>query len=241
MPHMSRLQLTLRGIRKLHSSPTLHRLPLTADMLHKVGHAVHKGMYGVKLDSALWAAICLGFFGALRCGEFTVSKQTDREFLRVNDIVFKQDIKLRTDHVVLNIRSSKTDPFRQGCHLVLFATGKFLCPYTAIRHHLAVRHWPPPHAPLLSVADELPLTKTEFLNYLHGALTRAGLSQDGISGHSLRKGFATSAAAAGIEDNLISTMGRWKSDCYKLYIRTPLSTVLSAQRAIADPKLCSAL
>jgi len=234
-----RLQLTLRGIRKIHSLPRRNRIPLTADKLHMIGGVIARGLFGPHLDSLLWAAICLGFFGALRCGEFTTKKSdsSEEECLLVGDTAFLKDKKLNKCYLALTLKSSKTDPFRQGCQLLLFATEQFLCPYTSVQKHLFVHHHPNPNTPLLALEDGSPLHRAKFISLLQRAIQVAGLSLEGISGHSLRKGFATTASAANIPDNLIATMGRWASDCYKLYIHTPSSTVFNAQLAIANPEL----
>ena len=58
----------------------------------------------------------------------------------------------------------------------------------------------------------------------------AYMSQEGIrilgyrgnyTGHSFRRGAATSARLAGLSDQVIQLLGRWKSTCYRLYIDTP--------------------
>ena len=49
-------------------------------------------------------------------------------------------------------------------------------------------------------------------------LLRAGISSAHISGHSIRKGAAVSAAANGISKEDIKLLGRWKSDAVDAYI-----------------------
>ena len=64
---------------------------------------------------------------------------------------------------------------------------------------------------------------------------KVGLEASKFAGHSFRIGAATTAAARGVEDSLIKTLGRWESSAYLLYVRIPrerlagLSTVLSKQ------------
>ena len=53
---------------------------------------------------------------------------------------------------------------------------------------------------------------------LKQGLRSAGLDMNHFSGHSLRIGAATSAAAAGVPDHLIKILGRWQSEAYQLYI-----------------------
>lgn len=47
-------------------------------------------------------------------------------------------------------------------------------------------------------------------------------------------GATTSAAAANIPDHLIKLLGRWSSDCYQRYIRTPPAVLSYALNVIAD-------
>lgn len=70
---------------------------------------------------------------------------------------------------------------------------------------------------------------------LREALTAAGFDASQYSGHSFRIGTATTAAAVGIEDSLIKTLGRWESSAYQLYVKVPRDRL-----AVVSKRLSSA-
>ena len=50
----------------------------------------------------------------------------------------------------------------------------------------------------------------KFVRKVRQALKAAGYDEEKYAGHSFRIGKATTAAAAGIEDYLIKSLGRWQ-------------------------------
>ena len=70
---------------------------------------------------------------------------------------------------------------------------------------------------------------------VHDGLQKAGIDQDKYCGHSFRIGVATTAAAKGIENSLIKTLGRWESLVYLQYIKLPRSQLAGVSNILASP------
>lgn len=86
------------------------------------------------------AASCLCFFGFLQSGEAVVPKMEEYE----PDIHLCQGDICVGSHsnptlLQIQIKASKTDPFRQGVTLYVGITGSDLCPVTAIISYMMVR------------------------------------------------------------------------------------------------------
>ena len=93
---------------------------------------------------------------------------------------------------------------------------------------------PPCPAPLFYFQSGVLLTRWSVTKLLRDSACSAGLPYRSPKGHSFRIGAASTAAAAGSPDWLIKVLGRWSSDCYQLYIRTPESVLLSAVPRMAS-------
>ena len=64
------------------------------------------------------------------------------------------------------------------------------------------------------------------IKYLSKALSDSGYTAKDFSGHSFRRGAATWADSIGMTSAQIQTLGRWNSDCFRLYIDAgPAKTV----------------
>ena len=98
-------------------------------------------------------------------------------------------------------------------------TGNELCPVAAILAFLAVRGQD--DSPLFKTKDGTPLSRQMLVTMVKNTLLKAGIDCSRYSGHSFRIGAATTALAKGIPESTIQTLGRWKSDTYKRYVRIP--------------------
>ena len=178
----------------------------------------------------MWAAFTLAFFGFLCCSKFTyqgVNKFCPRFDLGTECVSFVPSLA-SPQHMVITLWSSKTDPFRAGQSLLIARADSLLCAVTAMQHYF---QFVAPPGPLFIFRSGRLLTRATFTSLLRDTARHAGLPFHSLKG---RIGAASSAAAAGLPDWLIKVMGRWSSDCYQLYIRTPKQVLLSAAPRMAS-------
>ena len=91
----------------------------------------------------LWAACCLGFFGFLRAGEFTVDGTFDPALhLTMADIQIDSSTNPRGFRAF--IKCSNTGLFRKGCFIFLCHGSFPLCPVVSLTNYLHV-HGPGRH------------------------------------------------------------------------------------------------
>lgn len=222
------LQRVVRGIKRSQgTSLSSKRLPVTVDILKLMHSHLSPILYD---DVMFWSACTLAFFGFLRSAEFTVPGMSSFDpaiHLTVNDIAV--DSHSNPTCLQVLIKASKTDPFRQGCTIVIGRGSSPICAIEALISYLRCRGDRP--GPLFLHENGQPLSRVVLANRLQLILQAAGIPGH-YSTHSFRIGAATSAAKAGIPDHLIQVLGRWKSDAYKVYIQTPRSTFVNASKSL---------
>ena len=219
---LPRLDYVMKGIKRHQAKAGVKirtRLPITPSLLRQL-----KGVWsqsgGARDTKLIWAACCLCFFGFLRAGEMTVpgdSEYDPQAHLSLGDIAL--DDNRRPSLVRVTIKQSKTDPFRKGIDIFVGRTGTDLCPVAALLGYLETRGSAP--GPLFVFADGRLLTRQRFVDRVREALRKAGVDHSKYCGHSFRIGAATTAAAKGVEDCIIKTLGRWESLAYLQYIKLP--------------------
>ena len=235
--HTPRLDYTLRGVKRVEAEQggsQDRRLPVTPSLLRRM-----RGVWASRSSDPdvkmLWAACCLGFFGFLRVGEMTAPQQGVFDpdvHLGFADIAV--DDPVTPSFIRVTIKQSKTDPFRQGVQLFIGRTQSDLCPVAAMLGYLDVRGSGP--GPLFRFVDGAGLTRSRFVAQIREALRAAGVDESRYNGHSFRIGAATTAAARGIEDCVIKTLGRWESAAYLQYVRIPRRELTGYSRLLGAPE-----
>ena len=181
----------------------------------------------------LWYAFLLCFFGFLRSGAITVPDSSSYDpsvHLNFNDIA--ADNPNSPSILQIRMKASKTDSFRHGVNIHIGKTSNYLCPVSALLNYLIVRGSAP--GLLFHFCDSTPLTKSKFTAKFRELLSLAGIDCANYAGHSFRIGAASTAAAKGIEDSLIQTLGRWKSSAYLAYVRLPAENLAALSSRLSE-------
>lgn len=130
-----RLQRLLRGIKRVQGPVSPSRLPITIEHLRVIRHSLD---LSTRNHAMLWAACCLGFFGFLRAGEFTVNSVFDPStHMTVSDL--QADSLVNPTCFKVHIKCSKTDPFRMGCDIYVGRGAASICPVVALGTYLSMR------------------------------------------------------------------------------------------------------
>lgn len=159
------------------------------------------------------SAFALAFFGALRVGELVPTSRTRVGGLRQEDIVISNNV------LKIHVARSKTDVFGDGTWLPVQAIDTECCPVSLVRSFLAVRAG---GLSFLTHEDGSPFTRFQFSAVFKQCIVHCGLNPKYFGTHSFRIGAATVADAGGLPLDQLKSLGRWRSDCYRRYIRLHL-------------------
>ena len=125
-----------------------------------------------------------------------------------------------------------TSLYRQGVYIKLFKTDSDLCPYKLLRKLIMNRKSSNTTEKDLLFVEEhsIALSRNYFISKLKTLLSYFGFVHSDYSGHSFRIWTATTCASNGIQDHMMQTLGRWKSNCFMRYIRTSDGDIISVQK-----------
>ena len=222
--NMHSLHYIIRGLKRLQgdSFSRKQRLPFTVTSLSILCAHITK-TFSYRNGVMLKAAVLVAFFGLLRSAEYccpTIKLQNPTVHLQYRDI----DVDYVSGVIKMSIKASKTDPFKTGAVVRICRTGSDLCPFSALITLLGIH--PTLTGPLFVFEDCTYLTRGRLAKIVKDVFPRSC----NLDTHSFRIGGATAACALGFSEGMIKELGRWKSDCYKKYIKLPDKYISHAQK-----------
>lgn len=178
------IRLALRGVRRLHRRPQQRAAPLKIEHLFGIVAVLGDSIRDVR-D---WALLLIGFAGAFRRSELSA--------------INCDWIKASEQGVEIVLPRSKTDQQGAGRCIAIPRVSGPICPVTALEAWLGVSQIT--EGPLFRRVDKSgnvladPLSSGAIATIVKQRAAQIGLNPKEYSGHSLRAGFATCAAAAGL-------------------------------------------
>ena len=205
------VRMTMRGIKRTHGKPQLQAAPATKEIVK----AMVVGLGDSLKDTRDRALILVGFAGAFRRSELCEIDFTDME---------RADGGIR-----VTLPRSKTDQEGRGQSVFLPCESLECCPVRALNAWLEITCIE--SGPIFRSVDRhgnisrKSLSPEAVNKIIKIRVAVAGLNPDRYSGHSLRAGYATSAAADGSTERQIMKQTRHSSSTtVGRYIRPDLKS-----------------
>ena len=188
----------LHGIKRTLGSRQKAKKPLLINNLKKIIKAIDEEKKERDRDRAL---ILIGFAGGFRRSEL------------VN--ILKEDVELVDEGVKILIKKSKTDQSGEGnIKAIPYFQNQEFCPVIALKKYMSLKKFNSNSEKIFKLSDKSVALIIKKYAYI------AGLDPTKYAGHSLRSGFATTAAEFGAEERNIMTMtGHKTTQMVRRYIQ----------------------
>ena len=205
------------------------RLPITLPILRNILHQT-PALCSCAYRARLYKAMCTtAFFAFLRIGEITCCPRSP-SVLQLDQVFQLVDTSGTITGVKITFADFKHS-YNQPNVTVTLNRRTDICQGQSLLAYFACRG--PSAGPLLRTSDGLAVTRKLFTEFLAIVFRACGLDSTKYKGHSFRVGAATFAAECGYSDAQIRLMGRWKSDAFRKYIRSPsLGSTSTAQSRV---------
>lgn len=169
-----RLRLILWGIKRSQGHQSKVGRPITLQLLNLFYHLLNVQRTDNRDSLILWAAMTLAFFGFLRIGELTCNSTFDPKLHLMNrDITFMP--RNWPQYMLVRLKVSKTDPFRQGQTIVIGNTNSPLCPISAMVAYLNSRPLSLDFGPLFTYVSGGLLTREKLIRATRLLISKGGL------------------------------------------------------------------
>jgi len=201
----------IMGIKRRKGSIQIGKKPILISSLKQIINVIDQQKREEIKKSRDRSIILIGFSGGFRRNEIVSLDYGDLDFV--------------PEGVKINIKSSKTDQFGEGFVKALpYFNGSQYCPVVSLKKWIEISKIA--SGPVFrrfvkgSKLSEKRLTDQTVALLIKEYLNLAGIDSKNYSGHSLRSGFATSAAESGVEERSIMAMtGHKSSEMLRRYIK----------------------
>ena len=210
MKHPSIIE-NIMGIKRRKGSIQIAKKPIIISYLKEIINVIDNQKKEEIKKFRDRSIILTGFSGGFRRNEIVSLDYEDLDFV--------------TEGLKINLRRSKTDQFGEGFKKALpYFDNNQYCPVVSLRKWLEVSKIA--SGPVFrrftkgSKLSNSRLTDQTVALLIKEYLQLAGIDSKNYSGHSLRSGFATSAAESGVEErNIMAMTGHKSTEMVRRYIK----------------------
>jgi integrase len=198
------VRATLRGLAREQGTAQRQVKPLRLTALRRMLDEIPADLMGHR-DSAI---LLMGFAGAFRRSELVALDCTD--------------LAWEEEGLIVTLRRTKTDQTGEGRKVAIpYGSDPVTCPVRVMRRWLSARVQAGlAAAPVFVSVRDQRLSGAAIAAVVKRRAARAGLDPADLSGHSLRAGFATEAAAQGASERAIARQtGHRNLQTLRRYIR----------------------
>jgi hypothetical protein len=232
---LERLPQMLKGLRRIFGeAPRAIRRGIAPQALKRAMDLLLD--LNVPAHANMRAALATALQGLLRSEEFT---SADTRFMMTRDDV----VQLNESQMVLMMHPCKNMHHLGGktCPLVIGAGGEHVDAVWEVANLLRVDPTPPGKestTPLFrDPATNKPLAYQRVLSMTRELMAAIGEDPSQFGTHSYRIGGATALFAAGANETVIRTMGRWSSDLHRLYVRACFEQCVEWTRRVGSTRV----
>ena len=213
-----RVSLALKAVAASSPLP-VQKSPITYDLLCSLLAKLSLGF-----DDLVWrAALLMGLTMCLRGSEYTEVYQMNTQLVVIKPPVVSQitfDTLQGISYMCYTVPVSKTTlhPFKKyaACNHSPNCAVCMMRRYLQARARLGTAL---PHLPLLQFKNGQILSKHMLDGKIKQLVTLVGLDPSSYSSHSLRSGVVCMGHRLGLSDRDLASLGNWRSDAFKTYIR----------------------
>lgn len=188
------------------------RMPITLPVLTRLVKAADTVITSDFCRRLIKAMMVVAFYGFFRIGELTICPGQSHTIQLENVFISHDKIAIK----LMSYKHSKGLP-----HIISLEkqTDGVPCPHHCLTEYLQVRGRSP--GPLFDMGDSQGVPKSLFTQMFKFCVAACNWDTASFHSHSFRIGAATYAAQKGFSDAQIRLMGRWKSNAFRKYIRSP--------------------
>lgn len=187
--------------------------PITRTILHRMLDTLPQIQPNAYYCTLLGALYLLAYHACMRAGE-AVTSSHDHHTLDFCDL--KPTFHLNKPAYAITFSSFKHS--RTPTNLILpSASSPRYCPVHHLKKYIRLRGSTPGKL-FINITGQ-PIDRHFFAYHLKTSIAHLGMSPDLYNTHSFRIGRATQLATDHTPDNIIRSVGRWRSSAYQSYIR----------------------